>query len=252
MPVKKVTCSTCKEEVSKRQTYLVDEKTGKRACKKHAETVEKKKQIDTARQVAQIEKKKAEEHRIREKRAHQMGTPEFDQRSKEVRKCCWKCLRQGLRHKEWHLRYLVALEKATKKKGQPVFPLPLNEEGIEDVKRVQEAMGSPYKDREHVLYLGQWKLTPERVDKVLPQIRKRFREIAWNPLVPLVQLCLECAEKIGYKYEDQFEERPEPTSEQIKNQMIFGMMMHKQMQPGLERQAEIELDVEHENKVRRN
>ena len=253
MPPKTFKCAICGEEVSKRKSFLYKKETGERACKTHEEAQQKKDQFDADRKAAELKKQQQEEHRKRERRAHEFGTSEWEKRHKETRDCCWKCLTPGLKHREWNLRLLVAMEKASQKLGRQVLPMPLGDQGQEDVKAIREAMKDPYNEGKAPTYIGQWILKPERKEEVLRQIRKRFRDIADNPIVPMVQLCVDCGKKLGYKVEDQFEEKKEEYDpDKFKKEMTLGLFIYEGIKTNLQNRAESELNLERENEIRKN
>jgi hypothetical protein len=247
MPVKMFKCAVCEEQVSKRKSYLYNKATGERACRKHEETIKKQDEFAAQEEKRKEKEKRDQEIREREKKVHQFGTPEFDQRVKEIKQCCWKCLRQGLHHREFWMRQLIAMKKVEIKEERPVIPIPIGENGISDFKKVMEAMKSPKKDGEHLLYLGQWVVPPDKKEFTMDRIRKRFKDGV--NFLGIVQLCPECGDKLGYSIEDFY---PKVEDMDLKQMFVIGDLAHQILDPHVTTQAEIELDIEKENEISKN
>lgn len=101
MPIKRVVCSVCNEEVNKAQTYFVG--GDRRACKSHEGVIEKRDQFE-ARKIQTVVAQK-------ERRTFRA---ERDQRFSEnySKPHCWLCGVSGLRQDEFFMRVLVEMEKA--------------------------------------------------------------------------------------------------------------------------------------------
>ena len=239
MPPKTFTCAICKEQVSKRQSYLYDKKTGERACRKHQETQDRQ-EVFKAQEAAQKEKEEQNRQaRLREKRAHQFGTEEFEQRTKEIQNHCWKCLKPGLHHREWWLRQIIAMKKVAVKEGRQPLPFAFTKEGVNDIRKVHEAMKRPTLDGDVTLYLGQWYIAENRREQTLDGIRKRFRQGA--EFFGYVQLCPACAQKLGYSVEELHPDLSDVPIEQLfKIGQTFDVLFGKTLQATAEREVDIE------------
>lgn len=247
MPAKTFICAICQESVSKRKSYLYNKSTGERACRKHEETKQKKEQF-AAEDIKQKEQEELNrQRRFKERQAHQIGTPEFDQRIKEIKQCCWKCLRQGLHHREFWMRQLIAMKKVEIKEERPVLPIPIGEAGVSDFNKVMKAMKSPKKDGEHLLYLGQWRVPNDKKQYTMDRIRSRFKDGV--NFLGIVQLCPECGDKLGYSIEDFY---PKAEDMDLKKMIAIGDIAHQILDPHVTAQAEIELDIEKENEISKN
>ncbi len=247
MPIKIIICAICGKEVSRRQSYLIDQKTGARACKEHEQTQQAKQQITETHHQEEIQRKQNEERKIQERRAHEFGTPEFNQRSNEIQNCCWKCLEPGLHHREFFMRRLIAMEKISQREGgRLVLPVPFNDKGLQDCKKVNSAMRDPISNKP-LRYIGCWPIPQEKREETLSLIRLRFRPIA--ALSMMVQLCGECCEKVGYKVEDLM---PRIDPDKFAEQMAFGELIHKNLESAIKLQAALEIEVENKESVRNN
>jgi len=247
MPPKTFICPICGETVSRKKSYLYNRETGERACRKHEETQERRTQFIEEEQVRAEKEKANEERREYEKRTHQIGSPEWEQRRDEHANCCWKCLKKGLKHREFFMRQLVAMEKVSQREGgRPIVPIPLGEQGVRDCKKVRSAMKDLSSDKE-LLYIGQWPIPAEKLDKTLDSIRKRFRQVA--EFLRVVQLCANCCEKVGYKIEDLM---PKLTAEQFESQILLGHMLHKAHEPMIKIKAALEIAAENKKAIREN
>jgi len=247
MPVKTVVCSICGETVSKRQTYLVDKKTGARACREHEETLEAKDKIALDAQIEAEKKQAHEDRREYEKRTQTFGSPEFFERSSEIQNNCWKCLVKGLKHEEFFMRQLVAMKKVSMREGgRTVLPIPFTEQGIIDCKKVHKAMADPLSDTSPI-YIGNWPIPEEKEKETIQFIRKRFRVFAET--LNMVQLCSECGDKIGYSIESLM---PKFSPETFEKDLVDGAELHAAIEPLINLRALSEIKIENKISAQNN
>lgn len=247
MPPKTFTCAICGEQVSKRQSYLYDKVTGARACRTHEETQDKQEIFKAQEEARKAKEERTQQIRQREKRAHQFGTPEFYERSDEIRNGCWKCLGKGLHHREWYMRQLIAMKKVELKEGRKPLPLAITKEGIQDIRKVNEAMKSPMRNGDRTLYLGQWPVPEDRLETTLNGIRKRFRETV--EFFKYVQLCPQCAKKLGYSVSDL---HPDLRDIPLETLSKFGAVFEATLGKAFQCVAEREVDIEKQNEDWKN
>jgi len=240
MPPKTYTCAICGEQVSKRKSYLYDEKTKKRACKSHQEAQDK------ANARRDEDKKRLDEAKKKKSRRPFEGSPgyidpKWQEKADETKNSCWKCLCKGLQHREFHMRLLVAMEKM-QLEGESPFPNLFDaEETRAHFKKIAEHMKNPMhiEDDRKTVCLSMYKIE----EKHLTQIRKRFQMAA--SLFGYVQLCPICAEKLDLKLEH-------PKELNLKQLAAFGAAYELTLKKPVKHQAEKELDLSRENFIRRN
>lgn len=115
MPIPRVICCICGQEVNKAQTLHIGE--GKRACKSHEGTIESSKL-----ELEKIARRKKDEieNTIRAKEAKQQ---ERKRQNITVEPHCLICGKKGLRQEEWYTRYMIETKKYEITHGKPFNPL---------------------------------------------------------------------------------------------------------------------------------
>jgi hypothetical protein len=103
MPIPKVICCVCGQEVNKAQTLHIG--GGKRACKNHEGTLESSKL-----ELAKIAQQKKDEIESAAK-AKEAKRQEKERQSITVEPHCLICGKKGLRQEEWYTRYMIEMKK---------------------------------------------------------------------------------------------------------------------------------------------
>jgi hypothetical protein len=112
MPIPRVTCCICGQEVNKAQTLHVGD--GKRACRSHEETTEASKrecEKIIQKKHAEIEKATADKESMRKERE-----------SFTLKPHCLICGKEGMRQDEWYTRLMVEMKKYEITHGKPINP----------------------------------------------------------------------------------------------------------------------------------
>jgi hypothetical protein len=110
MPIPKVICSICGEEVNKAQTLHIG--GGKRACKSHEGTLEASRaELEKARQKKQTEAEAAKKKK--EKKEAVEAPPDFQPE-------CMICRCKGLRQEDWYTRLIIEMKKHEITHGNPI------------------------------------------------------------------------------------------------------------------------------------
>ena len=135
-------CSICGEEVSKRQSYALED--GTRACKKHDLTGK----LPKPKPVYQNAEKKKKEKPL--------------EKIFSMRACCFHCNQTGVMKQDWAYRNLIEMQKFEQRHGQPcnIF----TEEYNEVIKAIRDHYG--FLDYEEIailnkIYVGdleKWKI----------------------------------------------------------------------------------------------
>jgi len=173
MPPKSVKCVICGEEVSKRQTYLVDEKTGERACKRHQEAQDAKESLERQREDEKA--RKESERRERRQQMHSHGEARMP-----TSPSCMLCRREGVYEADAFARLAVNMEKG-RLLSKDVNPF------LRDswhLKQTKAELGG-------AVILKAFPL--EQSKHVSRQLKGWLKDAA--QLLGFVALCFECAEK---------------------------------------------------------
>jgi hypothetical protein len=118
MPIPKVICCVCGQEVNKAQTLHIGD--GKRACRSHENTVElSKHECD---KIAQKKKEEYERVANKKKISEEKLAQERDKIS-VIQPECVICRKPGIRQEEWYGRLLVEMKKYEIIHGKPINPL---------------------------------------------------------------------------------------------------------------------------------
>lgn len=115
-------CSICGEEVSKRQSYALED--GTRACKKHDLT-------------DKLPKPKPVYQKAKEKKTERYKKPW--KKVFTMRPCCFHCNKTGIMKQDWAYRNLIEMQKYEQRHGQPcnIF----SEEYNEVIKAIRDHFG---------------------------------------------------------------------------------------------------------------
>jgi len=170
MPIKRITCCICHQEVNKAQTYHVGD--GKRACKSH-EGVTKTKEnlVHKEAQKLQHEVRRTQERQERREYKQNHDSEPFQFR-------CAVCRNPGMRSDKFFTRVLIEKSKAEQIYG-PLNPF--------DFKHP----GNQLKIAERCIFV----LTRDKLDKVVKFIHGDFRQIL--DLMGIAGVCGPCCQRNG-------------------------------------------------------
>jgi hypothetical protein len=177
---KKLVCSICGEEVTKRQSYSMGD--GTRACKKHQEAQDKAQMLK-----CDLDKKKAKVKSAYEERR------EYMKREREVMRepfkvRCFMCHREGVRQDEFFTRMMIEKAKYKEIHGKSPNPFLPTEMG----EALQALKGT------RVLWFVSWEGENTKI-KVSYDLYQMLQ------IMPTMLLCEECTRKKGFK--TMFEQR---------------------------------------------
>lgn len=178
MPPPMVTCSICKKEVLKAQTYFVG--NNNRACKTHEGVISTKDRLEIENKKKAEAERKAKEERLTKKA--QESDPSF-----YMKPFCWCCKDRGIRDKEFYTTYLV-LSEMEKLRGGCLNPF-----SPEYTRLIRAALG--LKDGESTAIISVFEMT---------QDNPLFKKLDYNgrsvvQLGGIVALCQRCAQKHGFE-----------------------------------------------------
>jgi hypothetical protein len=204
MPIPRTTCSVCKTEVNKAQTYHIGE--GKRACKIHEGVGEQAKTVQ-----AKIKEKEKVQNEPRNFRYN----PELDVAKAELwaAHTCWTCNKKGVDARSMYLEMLIAMERL-KIKGEKFDFFNLSEQ-------IKKEMNWPA----DLVPLRRFNL-PAQAERILHDCGKQRQVVE---LVGIVQLCPHCANVHGIDFTE-----PLPSLDTL---ATMGAIYEETLQPELEKIA---------------
>ncbi len=220
MPPPMTTCSICKKEVMKAQTYHVGD--GKRACKEHEGVVDKKTQLE-------VEAAAKKEKEIKDKEAAEQ------QREQQTRidqlPFCWLCHAKGVTEQDIYANILITTEKE-KLKGNYLHPF------VPDYhQKMRAAMG--LKDGEVLTVITSFAC--EHTHPITKKLKSLYRQgvgmFGW------ISLCQDCSKKNG------FEKPPSPKINMDMNQLQNWAVIYEMSRPKITEIAQRALDREKNEKV---
>ena len=214
MPIPRVICCVCGQEVNKAQTLHIGD--GKRACKSHEGTEEASK-----RECEKIEQKRQEGSKRPEKPDYHTSEPTTFQ------PICTICGKVGIRQEEWYTRLMIEMKKYEITHNKTINPL------IDDIRKV----GGPLVGVSCLFYV-MWRGENTKIRVPFRVYEFIKMQLSMGIEEPVLLVCQDCVQKARFITLAQ-----ERSEQLIENDMFFRMasLIHAAIDPHITKTAVSEM-----------